>query len=95
MYIYIGHDCVLRGDGVIGIFDLDNVSQSVRTRSFLNAAEKSGKISTVGPDIPKSAILYDGRGKSEVLLAQMTAGTIAKKTRAYSPPPAGNMPGLV
>ena len=81
MYFYIGHDKVIYGDGILGIFDMDNISQSKRTRNFLNASEKKGQISVVGTDLPKTIILYDGRGKSEVILAQTAASTITKRAQ--------------
>ena len=79
MYIYAGHDEVFHSGGVLGIFDLDNISQSKRTRDFLSAAEKAGEVAAMGTDLPKAMILYDGRGKTEVVLVQTTTSTIAKR----------------
>ena len=40
MYLSIGKNTVIRDDELIGIFDLDNCSQSFLTREFLSAAER-------------------------------------------------------
>ncbi len=81
MYIFIGQERVLRSGGIIGVFDLDNISQSKRTRAFLSAAERAGRVSMVGTDLPRSVVLYDGLGKTEVILTQIAAGTIEKRAR--------------
>ena len=39
MYLSIGNDLAVREKSVIGIFDLDNTSTSVRTKAFLKHAE--------------------------------------------------------
>ena len=44
MYLTIGKNTVIRDDEIIGIFDLDNCSQSFLTREFLSAAEKAGRV---------------------------------------------------
>ena len=42
MYLNIGKTTVIQDNEIIGIFDLDNCSQSLLTREFLSAAEKKG-----------------------------------------------------
>jgi hypothetical protein len=48
MYLTIGKNTVIRDDEIIGIFDLDNCSQSFLTREFLSAAEKAGRAGKEG-----------------------------------------------
>ena len=43
MYLSIGKNAVIRDDELIGIFDLDNCSQSFLTREYLSAAERRGR----------------------------------------------------
>ena len=50
MYLSLGPNTILSYGEIVGIFDLDNVSQSYRTRQFLDQAEKEGELNTVGED---------------------------------------------
>ena len=52
MYLHLGTGAVVRTDSIIGVFDLDNTSQSHLTRRYLAAAEKSGQVS--GQRVDKS-----------------------------------------
>ena len=40
MYLHLGAGAVVRKDSIVGVFDLDNTSQSHLTRKYLAAAEK-------------------------------------------------------
>ena len=44
MYLDIGKDMAVRDKSIIGIFDMDNTTTSLRTREFLNAAEQEGQV---------------------------------------------------
>ena len=76
MYLHIGGDFILQKREVVGLFDLDNTTGSRRTRDFLAAAEKAGRVINAAEDIPRSFVLTaDGR----VYLSQLSAGTLAKR----------------
>ena len=57
MYLYLGPGAVTAYGDIVGIFDLDNTTQSHRTRTFLERAERSGQLTAVGDDIPKSFVV--------------------------------------
>ena len=42
MYLHLGMDVVVRKCDIIGVFDLDNTSQSHITRDYLRRADKTG-----------------------------------------------------
>ena len=42
MYLHLGSGTVIASESIVGVFDLDNTSQSHITRKYLAAAEKSG-----------------------------------------------------
>ena len=42
MYLNIGGDFSVRGETIVGVFDLDNTSCSKWTRKFLAEAQKAG-----------------------------------------------------
>lgn len=80
MYINIGAATVLRTENIVGIFDIDNTTISARTRSYLNKAEKNGRIINVAEDIPKSFIVVNEAGKNIVYLSQLSTSTLLKRT---------------
>ena len=77
MYLPIGNDMSVRDRSVIGIFDLDNTSQSHRTREFLERAEREGELNAVGEDIPKSIVVCAPPwGGQRIFLAQLAPATL-------------------
>ena len=79
MYLHLGTGAVVRTDSIIGVFDLDNTSQSHLTRRYLAAAEKSGQVVNVAEDIPKSFVVCSDCGKTTVYLSQMSPQTLLRR----------------
>ena len=85
MYLSIGKNTVIRDDEMIGIFDLDNCSQSFLTREFLSTAEKAGQVVNAAEDIPNSFLICAGqkeRSNEEsctVYLSQSSSRTLEKR----------------
>ena len=85
MYLTIGKNTVIRDDEIIGVFDLDNCSQSFLTREFLSAAEKAGRVLNAAEDIPNSFLICAERKRnareesSTVYLSQSTSRTLEKR----------------
>ena len=80
MYLHLGQDTVVRGDDIIGIFDLDNTTVSPHTRAFLKKQEQAGSVVTITDDLPKSFVLC-GRGEYRVYLSQISAATLKKRNK--------------
>ena len=75
MYLHLGNGYVVRKNEVVAVFDLDNSSQSQRTREFLARAEQAGNIvNTAGAELPKSFVVVGPR----VYLCQFNSSTLAK-----------------
>ena len=81
MYLHLGNDVAVRKAEIIGIFDLDNSSQSIITRKYLAAAEKAGRVvNAAGAELPKSFVLCDGKGGQRVYLCQLNASTLQRRS---------------
>ena len=81
MYLHLGNDVVVRKDEILGVFDLDNTSQSMITRKYLSAAEKSGSlINAAGAELPKSFVVCSRDGKQTVYLSQLNSSTLLKRS---------------
>ena len=81
MYLSIGKDMAVRESAIIGIFDLDNTSQSKITRTFLNQAEEDGVVLTAIEDIPKSFIVCDHPYHRQIVyISQLNSSTLAKRS---------------
>ncbi len=78
MYLPIGDNLAVRSSSVIGIFDLDNTTTSPRTRSFLEQAEKEGRVVPCD-ELPKSFLLTAEYGLSRVYLTSLSAATLEKR----------------
>ncbi len=80
MYLHIGKNTVVRDRDIIGIFDLDITSQSVRTRQFLNTAEKRGQVTAVTEEIPKSFLIAGTRGQQQIYISQLSTATLLRRS---------------
>ena len=78
-YLHLGQDVVVRTRDILGIFDLDNTSTSLRTREFLTRAEQQGRVLEVGDDLPRSFVLCWEEGKTTVYLSQLSAATLQRR----------------
>ena len=80
-YLHIGQNLMLEDKRIIGIFDLDNTSQSKITRTFLNQAEEEGVVLTAIEDIPKSFIVCDHPYHRQIVyISQLNTSTLAKRS---------------
>ena len=96
MYISIGPGAVVRRRDLIGIFDLDTVTWSHRTRKSLSVCEQEGRVIAVGEDLPRSMVLCAPQKKkgntprsrrlcaqrSAVYLTQLSAATAARRVES-------------
>ncbi len=80
MFIHIGNNEVIRSGSLIGYFDLDNTSQSKRTREFLTKAQNEGRIRSEIADLPKSFIITCENGETTVHLCQLSTQTLIKRS---------------
>lgn len=84
MYLHLGASVVIPQRDVIGIFDLDNTTASRITRSFLEQAEKTGRVVSVGDDLPKSFVMCQNSGGVTVYLSQLSPATLLKRVETGS-----------
>ena len=84
MYLHLGNDVAVRKTEVVGVFDLDNTSQSALTRRYLAAAEKSGSVvNAAGDELPKSFVIVSAReGVQTVYLSQLNSSTLLKRSES-------------
>lgn len=77
MYLHLGQSVVVPYEAVIGIFDLDNASWSHRTRSFLEKAEREGRVVLATEDLPRSFVLCQRWGDEPMIyLCQLSSATL-------------------
>lgn len=57
MYLYLGGDIIIHEQDIVGIFDLDNTSESKWTRRLLSEAEREGRIVNSADELPRSFVL--------------------------------------
>lgn len=77
MYLNIGKNVLVPEKDVVGIFDLDNTSWCIRTREFLDRAERLGQVTALGEDLPRSFVLCQaGDGPMTVYLSTLTPAAL-------------------
>jgi len=84
MYLHLGQNEVVPAKTIIGIFDLDNTSQSKITRDYLAACEKSGQVVNVSEELPKSFVVCQEKGQKKVYISQLSSATLQKRALTYS-----------
>ncbi len=80
MYLQIGTEKFIKDSDILGIFDLDNTTVSIKTREYLNNSEKNGETFTVSYDLPKSFIVTLENGKKNVYISPYSTTTLFKRT---------------
>lgn len=81
MYVPIGSDFSVRSSSIVGIFDLDNTTTSLKTRAFLAEAEQRGEVIDISNDIPKSYVITEEFGLRKIYLTQFYANALEKRIR--------------
>lgn len=86
-FLYIGEDTAVSEEEILGIFDLDNTSTSIRTRAFLRKMEEQGRVvGTKGNDIPRSFLLCSRDGELRIVLSCSTTATLRKRNEKNTLP---------
>ena len=80
MYLHLGQNVVVPKKSVIGVFDMDNTTQSKWTVRFLNQAQKDGRLINISDDIPKSFIICRDGENETVYLSQLAPSTLLKRS---------------
>lgn len=84
MYLHIGNQVVVPYSSVLGVFDIDNTTQSHITRGYLNLAEKNGRVMNIAEDIPRSFVVCVENGEQTVYLSQLSSATLARRSETMS-----------
>ena len=80
MYLHLGQGVMIPHDEIIGIFDLDNASDSKWTREFLRSAEEQSVVISVCDDIPRSFVVADHPYHPQIVyLSQLSSQTLQKR----------------
>ncbi len=80
MFLHIGNNCIINDKNIVAVFDIDSSSISVKTRNFLNKAEKEKNIINISTDIPRCFIVCSENDKKNVVyLSQLSSSTIFKR----------------
>lgn len=83
MYLNIGQNMLVPERDIIGIFDLDNTSWCIRTREFLEQAERLGQVTALGDDLPRSFVLCQtGDEAPTVYLTTLTSSALRGRAEA-------------
>lgn len=75
MFLFLGGNITVRGDDVIGIFDIEECSVSRITADFLNTAGKNQQIVNISEDMPKSFIVTTDK----TYISNVSHNTIRKR----------------
>ncbi len=79
MFLFIGGDKTIRTKELIGIFNIEECSVSRITADYLANCQKTGKISEVSFDLPKSFIVTDNK----TYLSNVSNDTIRKRVHNF------------
>ena len=79
MYLHIGKDCVINDKNIIGIFNLDYISNTKEYKSLYKRLEEEKKISNVSEKKGKTFILTKEKNKEKAFFTNIGVYTIAKR----------------
>lgn len=79
MYLHLGNETIIRQKDIIGIFDLDHSTVSLKTREFLSRAEKNGQVINVSDELPKSFVICRDKDGIKIYICQLAPVTLTKR----------------
>lgn len=79
MYLHLGESVVVNSKRIIAIIDLENSTVSNITKDFFKNAQKSGIVTNVSAELPKSAVVCENKGIKEVFISQISTSTLQKR----------------
>lgn len=82
MFLHLGRDVIVDSESITAVLDMDTATGSGKTRDFLSAAEKSGRLFIVTDELPKSAVVCMENGEQTVYICQISSKTISKRTES-------------
>ena len=80
MYIHLGEDTLVKGDDIIGIFDLDNTTVMKSTREYLKKASNEKRVINVSYDLPKSFVV-SAEDEYRVYISVLSSATISSRAK--------------
>ena len=79
MYLRVEENLVVNTRDIIGIFDMDNTTVSRLRRRFLADSQKNGLIINATNDLPKSFVITNRNGKTNVCISSVSSKILAKR----------------
>lgn len=79
LYLHIGNDFVLNEQDLIGVFDLDHITASSTTMTYLKALEDDNRLVSVSDELPKSLVIAVNGGVEIGYLSPLAARTIQNR----------------
>ena len=81
MYIHIGKDLVMKEEDIIGIFNLDYIGNTKEYRNFKSNLEEQKLLKIITPNLGKTFILTECKGKTKAYITNIGASTIGKRKK--------------
>jgi hypothetical protein len=84
MYIHAGNNLILNSRDVIGIFDMDNTTVSVRGRDFLPRAQEEGLLVNSTEELPVSFIVTGKSNGNKIYLSSLSSRVLGSRAKKAS-----------
>ncbi len=81
IFLHGGSGVSIRSKRILGIFDLDTSTITKTTREFLRKKEESGRVVTIGTEIPRAFILTEDTLYISVLSPGTLKDRLSRKDR--------------
>lgn len=79
MYLHLGDEFIIPYRTIVGIFDLDAVTVTKTGRTFLQGAERAGRLYSISENLPKSFIVCMEDGRETVYTSPISAATLNRR----------------
>ena len=81
MFLHLGNDFVINENDIIAILNLDTISTSKHTQSYLKHIEKEKIVTSICDDIPRTLIVTENNSKHTVYLSNISSTTLYKRAK--------------
>lgn len=82
MFLHVGNDVLVKIKDIVGIFDMENTTVSRLGRHFLSEAQKNNSVIYATEDLPKSYVVVQSEGKTEVYISSMSTQVLSRRAES-------------
>lgn len=81
MYLHIGKDIILKKEEIIGIFNIESISETKEYKIIIDKLKEERKIQDISKEDQKTLILYKKNDNLYGIISNISSNSIGKRNK--------------